>query len=50
MAHFLMDHWQVVTLVLLLVFGGSVSTEEVQEDDDWHAHPMNKEGMNWMGD
>lgn len=54
MLHFLMNHW-VFLLPLLVLFGGDGSTgvsNNPGEDEDleWAAHPMNKEGMNWVGD
>jgi hypothetical protein len=50
MVHFLMTHWQVALGVVLLLGGGFSLDDTVQDDDDWHAHPMNKDGMNYMHD
>jgi len=49
MVHFLMTHWQ-IALGLLVVLGGGFSLDDTarDDDDDWHAHPMNKDGMNYM--
>lgn len=55
MLHFLTEYWPVVTLLLSVVF----SDDSLDDDEDngrekkrreWAAHPMNPEGMNYMGD
>jgi hypothetical protein len=52
MLHYLMSHWQILALLAVLFSAGGASSNapEVDEDLEWAAHPMNKEGMNWIGD
>jgi hypothetical protein len=55
MLYFLTQYWP-VPLLLLSVFmsGDSLFDDEDREraerDREWAAHPMNPEGMNYMGD
>jgi hypothetical protein len=47
-----MSHWQILALLAVMLGGGGAWSNAPEEDEDleWAAHPMNKEGMNWKGD
>lgn len=53
MIGFLMNYWPIFAFALMLLPAGSSDSpdfEMQEDDDDWHAHPMNKVGMNYKGD
>ena len=55
MLHFLTEYWPVVLLLLSVVFSGDSflddeDKERAKKRREWDAHPMNPEGMNYMGD
>lgn len=53
MLNFVLSHWDVAAPIALMVMFACASDIDLScfgEDDDWDANPMNKVGMNYMGD
>lgn len=52
MLHFLLSYWPILAiLAILLGTNDDYLTSDIDDwQDEWAAHPMNKEGMNWKGD
>jgi hypothetical protein len=54
MVHFFQQYW-FVAFVLMAIFGTRTGSDQSEsaarkqeaEDDEWFAHPMNKDGMNY---
>lgn len=51
MSHLLLSYWPILA-ILAVLFGTNDDSPAPDIDDwqeEWAAHPMNKEGMNWKG-
>lgn len=47
MLHTIFNHAIEILLLITAIGGLGMASDTTTSDDDWYAHPMNKDGMNY---